>query len=112
MSWLSQLSTALGDSLLTSEGFRRFESYCAHNFRILDSACRSAKPRSPHRESPASRKKSNRKYRISSYGLTQEQFDRLLVAQHLACGMCHKPFAEEQLIQVDHDHACCQRKNR
>jgi hypothetical protein len=34
-----------------------------------------------HRESPESRKKSNRKYRISSYGLTQEQFDRLLDAQ-------------------------------
>ena len=29
----------------------------------------------PHRESPESRKKSNRKYRISSYGLTQELFD-------------------------------------
>jgi hypothetical protein len=27
----------------------------------------------PHRESKESRKKSNRKYRISSYGLTQEQ---------------------------------------
>ena len=27
-------------------GVRRFKSYCAHNFRILDSACRSAKPRS------------------------------------------------------------------
>jgi hypothetical protein len=32
----------------------------------------------PHLESPASRKRSNRKYRISSYGLTQEQFDPLL----------------------------------
>jgi len=30
-----------------------------------------------HRESPESRKKSNRKYRISSYGLTHEQFDQL-----------------------------------
>jgi len=29
-----------------------------------------------HRESPESRRKSNRKYRICSYGLTQEQFDR------------------------------------
>jgi hypothetical protein len=35
----------------------------------------------PHPESPESRKKSNRKYRISSYGLSQEQFDRLLAAQ-------------------------------
>ena len=34
-----------------------------------------------HPESPESRKKSNRKYRISSYGLTQELFDLLLEAQ-------------------------------
>ena len=47
-----------------------------------------------HRESAESRKKSNRKYRISSYGLTQEQFDRLLDAQQHTCGMCHEPFEE------------------
>jgi hypothetical protein len=41
----------------------------------------------PHRESPESRKKSNQKYRISSFGLTQELFDRLLEAQQNACGM-------------------------
>src|SRR5579859_2194810 len=61
----------------------------------------------PHRESPEARKRSNRKYRISSYGLTQESFDLLLAAQQNACGMCHEPFEEKQLIHVDHDHACC-----
>jgi hypothetical protein len=65
-----------------------------------------------HRESPESRKKSNRKYRIASYGLTQEQFASLLDAQQHACGMCHEVFEDGQLIHVDHDHACCQRKNR
>ena len=63
----------------------------------------------PHRESPESRKKSNRKYRISSYGLTQELFDLLLKAQQNTCSMCHAPF-EGQLIHVDHDHACCRAK--
>jgi hypothetical protein len=58
----------------------------------------------PHRESPESRKKSNRKYRVSSYGLTQEQFDHLLAAQQHTCGMCHEPFKDGQLIHVDHDH--------
>ena len=48
----------------------------------------------PHPESPESRKRSNRKYRISSYGLTQKQFDRLLDAQQHTCGMCHEPFEE------------------
>ena len=65
-----------------------------------------------HRESPESRKKSNRKYRIASYGLTQEEFGRLLDAQQHACGMCHEPFKAGQLIHVDHDHACCRGKNR
>jgi hypothetical protein len=32
----------------------------------------------PHLESPESRKKSNRKYRIASYGLTQDDFNLLL----------------------------------
>jgi hypothetical protein len=66
----------------------------------------------PHPESPGSRKRSNRKYRIASYGLTQEQFDRLVDAQQNSCGMCRKPFEEGQLIHVDHDHTCCRRKNR
>ncbi|HEY2078727.1 MAG TPA: endonuclease domain-containing protein [Streptosporangiaceae bacterium] len=66
----------------------------------------------PHPESPESRKKSNRRYRISLYGLTQEQFDRLLEVQGHACAMCHEPFDGGQLIHVDHDHACCQKRNR
>lgn len=56
---------------------------------------------SAHPESPESRKKSNRKYQISSYGLAQEQFDRLLDAQR-TCGMCHEPFEKGQLIHMDH----------
>jgi hypothetical protein len=63
---LCELDLFVGSFRLTSEGFRRFESYCAHNFRTLDTAFRSAKPRK----------------------------------------------SEGQLIHVDHDHACCQRKNR
>jgi hypothetical protein len=65
-----------------------------------------------YRERPESRKKSNRKYRILSYGLTQEQFNQLLDAQQRSCGMCHEPFAQGQLIHIDHDHACCPVKNR
>lgn len=66
----------------------------------------------PHRESRESRKKSNRKYRISSYGLTPESFNLLVHVQKNACGMCHEPFEEGELIHVDHDHACCGVKNR
>jgi hypothetical protein len=66
----------------------------------------------PHLESPESRKKSKRKYRISCYGLTQDDFNLLLKIQGYACGMCRELFAEGQLIHVDHDHECCRVKNR
>ena len=66
----------------------------------------------PHRESQESRKKSQRKSRLASYGLTQEDFDRLLEAQGHAYGMCHTPLEEGQLNHVDHDHDCCKMKNR
>jgi hypothetical protein len=66
----------------------------------------------PHPESPESRKKSNRKYRISSYVLTGASFAQLLLAQDHACGMCHDSFEVGQFIHVDHDHACCKEKNR
>jgi Recombination endonuclease VII len=59
----------------------------------------------PHHQSPESRKKYMRKYRISSYGLTEASFAQLLLAQEYACGMCHEPFKEGQRIHVDHDHA-------
>jgi hypothetical protein len=66
----------------------------------------------PHRQTPESRKKSARKARLASYGLTLEQFDRMLKAQGNACGMCHEPFEDGQRVHVDHDHACCRSKNR
>jgi hypothetical protein len=44
-----------------------------------------------HRESPESRKKSNRKYRITSYGLTLANLDLLLEIQGYAFGMCREP---------------------
>jgi hypothetical protein len=66
----------------------------------------------PHPESAESRKKSNRKYRISLYGLTELAFSQLLLAQGYACGMCGEPFEDGRLIHVDHDHACCPEKSR
>jgi hypothetical protein len=41
-----QATLSDGTDASYKRGVRRFKSYCAHNFRILDSACRSAMPRS------------------------------------------------------------------
>jgi Recombination endonuclease VII len=56
---------------------------------------------------PVVKRRANQRNKLARYGLTQEQFDRLLEAQQYACAMCRTPFEEEQPIFIDHDHACC-----
>jgi recombination endonuclease VII len=46
-------------------------------------------------------------YKLQRYGLTQRQFDQMLESQEYACAMGGEPFEEDQLIYIDHDHACC-----
>jgi hypothetical protein len=71
----------------------------------------------PSTQKPDAKKKSARKARITAYGITVEQFTRLLENQGYACAMCFEPFDAEQLdgeqpIHIDHDHGCCSTKNR
>src|SRR6202044_259722 len=47
-----------------------------------------------------------RKSRLRAYGLSEDDFDRLLEAQGSRCAMCHRAFEEGQLICIDHEHAC------
>ena len=55
----------------------------------------------------AARSRWNLAYKLGRYGLTQDQFDRLLEDQEYSCAMCRKPFGEGQPIFIDHDHGCC-----
>lgn len=56
---------------------------------------------------PVAARRWKQAYRLSSYGLTQEAFGRLLDAQGHACWMCLEPFEDGQRICIDHDHKCC-----
>lgn len=56
---------------------------------------------------PAIKRRWNKAYKLTCYGLTQELFDRLLAIQQSACAMCREPFIEGRPIFIDHDHACC-----
>jgi len=56
---------------------------------------------------PAAKRRWNQAHKLVRYGLTREQFDRLLEIQHNACAMCRTRFEEDQPIFIDHDHACC-----
>jgi hypothetical protein len=42
-----------------------------------------------------------------TYGLTVEQYDKMLDAQHGLCSICANPPEEGKYLSVDHDHSCC-----
>lgn len=50
-----------------------------------------------------------RRYHIKSkFGITLEDWDRLLVGQSGRCYLCEKPLRGGRTdIHIDHDHACC-----
>src|SRR3981081_409701 len=56
---------------------------------------------------PAVKARWRQAYKLKRYGLTQEQFDRLLKEQDYAGGMFDEPFEDGQNVCIDHDHACC-----
>ena len=54
--------------------------------------------------------------RLLKYGIDEEQFARMIIAQDGLCAVCRKPekvrtpSGELQALQVDHDHSCCSGK--
>jgi hypothetical protein len=47
---------------------------------------------------------------FNRYGITAEQYNALLVAQHGCCAICRRPpmaAGRMKRLVVDHDHACC-----
>ena len=75
-----------------SRARQRFAERAAVHGRIVD---------------PAAKLRWNQAHKLVRYGLTREQFGRLLEVQRNACAMCHARFEEDQPIFIDHDHACC-----
>ena len=61
---------------------------------------------------PAARARWNKAHKLVHYGITQEQFDWLLEAQHYSCAMGGEPFNEGSVICIDHDHSCCPNEKR
>jgi Recombination endonuclease VII len=59
------------------------------------------------RVNPVVKARWRKAYKLQRYGLTQERFEALLEEQGNACGMCGEAFTEDELIYIDHDHACC-----
>ena len=73
-----------------------------------DRQCRECKKLSSkrYRESNSGKEKlRNNKY--VKYGLTQDQFTRLLEEQDSRCGICQQLFTVKRFPVLDHDHSCC-----
>jgi hypothetical protein len=68
--------------------------------------------RTGRRDDPAARQQWRLTHKLKRYGLTQEDFDRLLEDQGYACAMCREAFEDGDLICIDHDHACCPDEKR
>lgn len=51
----------------------------------------------------------NREYKLmTKYGLTQEQYNNLLITQGGGCAICGMtPERNGKALAVDHDHSCC-----
>jgi hypothetical protein len=47
-------------------------------------------------------KKASNKHRMNKYGITEEQYNDILLSQNSLCGICKKP--SDKTLHVDHNH--------
>lgn len=79
--------------------------------------CKDIKPKTEFHRSTKQRLQSDckkcqklamRKWRLAThYGMTVEDYDRMLELQGGVCALCSSPPAEDDVLRVDHDHHCC-----
>jgi hypothetical protein len=72
-------------------------------------ARRAADPEAARAKARGYNQKNGRRYHIKSkFGITLDDWDRLLVGQSGRCYLCEKPLGAGRTdIHIDHDHACC-----
>ena len=58
-------------------------------------------------ENPEARARWRRNYKFRRLGVTEAEYLTMLEAQGNACAMCKRPFAADERVFADHDHACC-----
>ena len=77
-----------------------FWKHCVRGRKYYHRACKTC----ARKESDRERQKANHKRRrCGKYGLTPEQFDRLLESQGHRCAVCGRPFMDQPKA-IDHDH--------
>jgi hypothetical protein len=58
-------------------------------------------------DNPEVRARWRRNYKFRRLGVTEAEYLAMLDAQGNACAMCRRPFAADERVFADHDHACC-----
>jgi hypothetical protein len=56
---------------------------------------------------PEKKRADHRRLKLRNYGLTQEDYDRMVEEQKGVCWLCSKPNQNGMPLAVDHDHSCC-----
>ena len=73
--------------------------------------CASLRTIKHQKSNPEMFKKRKRKYSISQYGITVEQYDEILRIQEYSCAICKTSQNKfNKNLNVDHDHLCCPEK--
>jgi hypothetical protein len=54
--------------------------------------------------SPAKKQADRKSYLMRTYGMTLEDYERMLADQNGVCAICKEPRPEERTLHVDHDH--------
>jgi Recombination endonuclease VII len=118
---VSGAAEATGSAGLCGKWMPKAKTYCGRYSGHPDGQCRSPKAVAAWRQRSAShdrvimpeaRARWKLTHKLKRYGMTQEDFDRMLAAQGYACAMGREPFGEDSLICIDHDHACCPDEKR
>lgn len=66
--------------------------------------CRSAAEKAKHEADPTVRRDRNLR---ANYGITLEQYNKMLADQGGVCWICSREPLENRALAVDHDHSCC-----
>jgi hypothetical protein len=70
-------------------------------------AKRAADPEAARASARATYEKHGRKYFLKwKFGLSLEQWDKMLIAQTGRCYLCEEPMTEK-VVHIDHDRSCC-----
>lgn len=99
----------------------RARTTCARGAGHPPGQCASAEAMRAHRvrrrgrvrnDTPEAKSKWRQAHKLKRYGLTQDDFDRMLEEQDYACAMCPTLFEEGDPVFIDHDHGCCEDEKR